>query len=150
MNEFFNQVQIMMGDTIYHVIFCSDEIDDSVFHSLNEGKKIDIGSGYYCHKHAAHSVVGKKHVELYYKNNKLCAVNYDGTGHDGSSGMRIPNKPYKFLKYTLGLQLRDDQLIEQLNYEDMYELEQFMAYRLLVESVADPDDVRTVLYVECV
>ena len=147
MNKYFYQIQLTVDNCIYHVFFDREEIDISIFSTLSEGRRIDIGSAYYCYKHPAHSPVGKTHYEVFYKKNKLFAINDDGSGHDGSSGKYIPNKPYDFLK-NLAIPLRDDHLIEQLDYDKLYKLDQTMSYQLLVESASNTDIVDTVIYID--
>lgn len=43
-------------------------------------------------------VPGQNHVHIYKGNNQICSMNADGSGHDGYTGARIPNKVVKAIK----------------------------------------------------
>jgi hypothetical protein len=74
---------------------------------------ISLGGVYSANVHPANILGIKKHIEVFQKNNKLFAMNYDGTGHDGSKGTRIPNKVADAIRNKLsGFYVPDDQIIE--------------------------------------
>jgi hypothetical protein len=56
----------------------------------------DIGSpltGPYSYKkHQPHNPTGDYHLHVYKKENEIFSINKGGSGHDGYSGTRIPNK----------------------------------------------------------
>ena len=54
----------------------------------------------------------KDHIVIFAnKNQELYAINRDGTGHDGSKGIKVPNKILKFLP-TIGFKPPKDGIIE--------------------------------------
>lgn len=52
-------------------------------------------------RHAAHVEVGQPHIHVYNGPNEIFALNKDGTAHDRSHGVEIPNKVYKALQTRL-------------------------------------------------
>ncbi len=141
------QVQILFEDIVYHIFFDIVDLKFAKFDTLEEGKKIDIKKGYYCYKHPPHIPSGKTHYEVYYKKNKLFALNIDGTSHDGSSGQRIPNVVYDFF-VNMGIPLSSDQIIETIDYEIFFKTEQCMDYMLLKESCHEQESVDTIAFFE--
>jgi hypothetical protein len=51
-------------------------------------------------KDAPHSPLGQYHIHVYRKGDQLFAINADGTAHDQSHGVRIPNKVADALRKT--------------------------------------------------
>lgn len=51
-----------------------------------------IGGTYSADFHAAHTTPGYDHLHVYCKNNMLFAMNINGTAHDQSHGVQIPNR----------------------------------------------------------
>ena len=89
--------------------WCTISIDSEVIHILfeketsivlNEAKTrgTPVGGPYSVLFHKAHSTVGSDHIHGYEKNNQLFALNVDGTAHDQSHGVRIPNRLAKGIK----------------------------------------------------
>lgn len=147
------QIQIIFDDVVYHVFFDRDEFQENPntlsLSTIEEGKRIDIRSGYYCYKHPPHNPTGKTHFEVYYRKNKMFAVNIDGSSHDGSSGTKIPKVVYDFL-IGMGIPLNPDRIIEiwKPDYQVLYTLDRCMGYKILCESKSNPELVETLLYVE--
>lgn len=141
------QVQILFEDIVYHIFFDIVDLKFAKFDTLEEGKKINIGKGYYCFKHPSIYLLGNPHYEIYRKKNKLFAVNVDGSSHDGSSGIRIPNVVYNFL-IDVGIPLEKDQIIELINFDDFYKLEQFIEFKLLKEAYSQPRIADNTVFVE--
>src|SRR5689334_6128643 len=50
--------------------------------------------------------------------NQLYAVNVDGSGHDGSSGQKIPDKHADFYR-TKGYAINPNNILEQLDLDDL-------------------------------
>lgn len=69
-------------------------IDPEELQEINEAKYkgTPLGGSYSVQLHQAHSSVGQKHLHVYSKNNQLFSLNKDGSAHDQSHGVRIPNK----------------------------------------------------------
>lgn len=44
------------------------------------------------------NVPGQSHVHIYEGKNQICSMNADGSGHDGFTGTKIPNKVVKAIK----------------------------------------------------
>lgn len=51
-----------------------------------------LGGAYSYVKHPPHIPDGQYHLHIYKKQNQIFALNFDGTAHDQSHGIRIPNK----------------------------------------------------------
>lgn len=67
-------------------VFATDSFDKT----LLESKCGKIGQ-YTYRIDGAHSEVGFPHIHVLLKGNELFALNIDGSAHDGSHGVRIPN-----------------------------------------------------------
>lgn len=74
---------------VVHIWFDSEELQE-----INEAKYkgTPLSGSYSAQSHQAHSSVGQKHLHVYCKNNQLFSLNKDGSAHDQSHGVRIPNK----------------------------------------------------------
>lgn len=63
----------------------------------------------------------QEHVHVYAKKDgngkELYAVNIDGSGHDGSSGKKIPDKHAEFLRGK-GYDIKEDCILECINYSE--------------------------------
>jgi|APSaa5957512535_1039671.scaffolds.fasta_scaffold29590_1 hypothetical protein len=80
---------------------------------------IPIGGPYAAKYHKAHAPTGKDHLQFYKKQNKLFAMNVDGTGHDGSSGIELPNRIAKGInKVFPDVTLPPNNIIEKLKIAD--------------------------------
>jgi len=73
----------------------ADQVADETLNQLlKEGRRQqDLGKGWSLAWDSAHVPSGKPHAHVYLKGAELYAVNKDGTGHDGSSGLEIHNEP---------------------------------------------------------
>jgi hypothetical protein len=59
------------------------------------------------------SGTGQEHLHIYCRNNQIFALNKDGTAHDKSHGVTIPNKVAKALKTIFpNFNIPDNNLIE--------------------------------------
>ncbi|MDD5300062.1 MAG: hypothetical protein PHD65_06175 [Gallionella sp.] len=67
--------------------------DDQVTIPLNEAKQkgISLGGQYSALRHTVPEP-GKEHIHVYAKGNDIFALNKDGTAHDQSHGVKIPNR----------------------------------------------------------
>lgn len=72
-------------------IFCDDASDRKM---LTEAKQrgVPIGGIYSAIEHPPRVTPGLKHLHIYARNNEIAAINISGTGHDGWTGVRLPNK----------------------------------------------------------
>ncbi len=93
----------MLENFVVHILFSKSESGP-----LLEGKSkyVELGGVYSAQLHQAHTSVGQTHIHVYAKNNKLFALNRDGSAHDRSHGAQIPNKvaqaiTQKFPDFTL-------------------------------------------------
>ncbi len=74
--------------------------DEAGRKDLNEAKHRGTpltGPYSYVHNTARH-YKAQNHIHIYKRGNEICAINRDGTGHDGSHGFKMPNKVVKALK----------------------------------------------------
>ncbi|MFD2235512.1 hypothetical protein [Phaeospirillum tilakii] len=70
------------------------DANETLSRLLNEGRREqDLGRRWSLAWDSAHVPSGKPHVHVYLRGAALYAVNRDGTGHDGSSGLEIHNEP---------------------------------------------------------
>lgn len=60
-----------------------------------------LGGTYSMRQDSPHSTKGQNHIHVYCKNNQLFAINKDGSAHDQSHGVRIPNKVARKLRVQL-------------------------------------------------
>lgn len=66
-------------------------------------------------KHGPHVTPGQQHLHVYKQQDKLFAINWDGSAHDQSHSYRIPNKVYKAIQQEFpDLALPPSQIIESL------------------------------------
>jgi len=93
-----------------HVLFSEGE-----WALLNEGKHraLPLGGQYSAQLHKAHSPVGQDHLHVYAKNKQIFSINKDGSAHDGSHRVRIPNRVADEISRVLpGFTLPPGNLIE--------------------------------------
>ncbi|NOR45425.1 MAG: hypothetical protein GQ534_07545 [Candidatus Delongbacteria bacterium] len=79
-----------------NIILKTEKLDIILTEANSKGKP--IGGTYSAKIHKPHSTVGKKHIHVYSKNNQLFSINIDGSAHDDSHGVKIPNKVVKGMK----------------------------------------------------
>lgn len=79
----------MLENFVVHILFSKSESGP-----LLEGKSkyVELGGVYSAQLHKAHTSVGQTHIHVFAKNNKLFALNQDGSAHDRSHGTQIPSK----------------------------------------------------------
>jgi hypothetical protein len=63
-----------------------------------EGAQYFTDPPYNYRKDTPHSPTGLTHWHCFKKNKQIGVVNINGTGHDGSSGIRLPNRPADFVR----------------------------------------------------
>jgi len=76
----------------YTIHFYVEKAEGGQFLLEAKHKGIPLKGPYSAQPHPAHSPAGQKHIHVFKKNNELFALNVDGTAHDQSHGIRIPNK----------------------------------------------------------
>ncbi|TGK23324.1 hypothetical protein EHQ05_19230 [Leptospira yasudae] len=75
-----------------------------------------LSGTYSASKHSAHTVKGQAHLHVYAKNNEIFAINKDGTAHDASHKIKIPNEVVNAIKKIFpGWTLPANNLIESVN-----------------------------------
>ncbi len=88
----YSQYQFEVGEYVVHLYF---EASGPVFQRLDEGRRkgnIELGGQYSAAKHSGHIPGGKTHLHIFAGQDQIAAANFDGTGHDGYSGTRLPNR----------------------------------------------------------
>ncbi|MCF7802493.1 MAG: hypothetical protein K9N34_10820 [Candidatus Marinimicrobia bacterium] len=84
-----NHITIIIGQ-YYISLYYSSSYEKLITERKYKGTPL-IGL-YSYKKHPPHIPNGQSHLHLYMKNNKLFAINKDGTAHDKSHGITIPKK----------------------------------------------------------
>lgn len=109
-SEKYEWCTIQVGEEIVYILFKTEESM-----TLNEAKNrgLPVGGQYSIQFHGSHSPVGMNHLHAYERNNQLFALNIDGTAHDRSHGVRIPNKLAKAIThYFPNFKIPQDNMIE--------------------------------------
>jgi hypothetical protein len=78
--------------------------EDVLFEGHHRGTP--LGGQYSAALHRAHIQSGQAHLHIFAKRNQLAALNMDGTAHDASHGVRLPNRVVaaiqsKFPQFTI-------------------------------------------------
>lgn len=111
-------------DEYFVRIFISKE-DIKTQRILNEKRqkgKIDLGGPHSARKDPACIPISKKHLHILKGMNQIFAINYDGTGHDGSTGYKISNKLADKMRDTFpDIRIPDNNVIESINICDIDE-----------------------------
>lgn len=81
---------------VVHFYTAEERIITMITEARHRGQP--LAGKYSVQKHPPHTQPGQHHLHLYAKNNHLFAINKDGTAHDQSHGVRIPNKVADELK----------------------------------------------------
>lgn len=101
--------------------------------SLNEARhkgNIHLVGQYSASKHKIQPP-GQDHIHVYMRQNQLFAINFDGTAHDRSHGVEIPNKVYKALASEFpNLKLPSNRVIESIENTPL-------AVRILLQHLCD-------------
>jgi len=90
-------VTILDNEHFIHIYFITDgheELFSLRSRLLHESRTVNLGRGYSSEFHRNNYQQNpdamRDHIHLYFKNNELCAINRDGSGHDGSRGYILP------------------------------------------------------------
>ncbi len=81
-------------------------------------KGTSIGGQYSVQKHSAHIPKTLSHYHVYKRNKKLFSINIDGTAHDRSHRISIPNKVADFLRQN-GVKVPNNNIIECLDPQEI-------------------------------
>src|SRR6266568_2902638 len=109
------------GEHVVH-LYCSD-LDSKVFLLEAQHRGTPLGGAYSAQYHRARTNPGQNHIHVYCKNNELFALNADGTAHDQSHGVQIPNKVAKAIAQKFpNIHLPPENLIECASIEDEAEV----------------------------
>lgn len=73
---------------ILHIYYESAGSDAALLEARHSG--FPLGGPYSARRDRAHTPVDDLHLHIFARNNEIAAINRDGTGHDGSSGIRLP------------------------------------------------------------
>ena len=94
-------------------LYAEEAVTDRLVNEAARGKGEPLGGVYYFRKHAPHVAPGQTHLHVYMTQNELFALNWDGSAHDQSHGVRIPNQVYRALQTRFpALGLPTDRVIE--------------------------------------
>ena len=88
----YDQIVFEVDEYVVHIYF---ETAGPLFRQIDEARQrgeIPLGGQYSANNHAAHVTGGKRHLHFYAGQKEIAAANFDGTGHDGYSGTKLPNK----------------------------------------------------------
>lgn len=89
-------ITIQLNDT-YITLHAVDPIGvRTITEARNRGTP--LGHGYSYRLDPSHIPGGQEHIHLFKRSNQILAVNRDGSGHDNSSGIRMPGRPYDVLR----------------------------------------------------
>ena len=106
---------IKIDTEFIHILFRNNETS-ALFEAKNRGKP--VGGAYSLQFHKKHSQKDKDHIHAYEKNKQLFALNIDGTAHDRSHKVRIPNKLAKGIRNHFPyIILPNDNVIEWASME---------------------------------
>lgn len=83
-------------DFIVHIYATDQEIKKILDEGKQRGTSLD--GPYSATEHPPRTKPGQHHLHVYARGNQLFAINKDGTAHDRSHGVRIPNKVAKALR----------------------------------------------------
>lgn len=101
--------------------FTVDNYDIHILFSKSDGgllvegksKFLSLGGQYSAQLHKAHSNPGQDHIHVYARNDQLFSMNQDGSAHDRSHGIQIPNKVASAITQMLpGFSLPPNNFIE--------------------------------------
>ncbi len=90
-----HHTEILIDDYIVH-FYCLLVDRDLITEAKYKGRPLI--SQYSYRKDQPHYSKGQYHLHIYLKSKKLFAINKDGTAHDNSHGVRIPNKVASAIK----------------------------------------------------
>jgi len=100
-------------------LYCAD-LDAKLLLLEAQRRGVSLGGPYSAQYHTARVLPGQKHVHVYHKNNQLFALNADGTAHDKSHGVSIPNRVAREIQRLFpDIQVPADGIIEGTSAEDV-------------------------------
>lgn len=88
--HYMKKVILEIEEYIVHLYISSNETEFLLTEAKNRG--IPIQGPYSVRQDTKHVPQGQNHLHIYKGQNKFGAINLDGTAHDKSHGVRIPNK----------------------------------------------------------
>lgn len=88
--KFKEYCEVLGGVTVHFYFSESESLTQLLFEARHRGKP--LGGPYSASFHKAHIPAGLDHLHVYVKQNELFAINRDGTAHDRSHGVEIPNR----------------------------------------------------------
>lgn len=98
-----------IDEYIIYILF--DRRESAIFEEAN--RRGTLGGQFSYKLDNQHAPVGQEHIHVYKNENQIFAMNIDGTAHDRSHGIRIPNKVAKGIKQKLpGFKLPANNFIE--------------------------------------
>ena len=111
------------GDAIFEVeefiIHIYFDLDSPLTSKIDEAKHrgdIELGKQYSANKHNGHISGAQKHLHIYAGQTQIASVNVDGSGHDGYSGTRLPNKVVKAIKSKFpDFNIPSNNILESIN-----------------------------------
>ena len=105
-----------VNEYVIHIYF---DFDSPLTQRIEEAKhrgEIELGKQYSANKHSGHIDGGQKHLHIYAGQTKIVAVNADGSGHDGYSGTKLPNKVAKAIRAKFpDFNLPSNNILESIN-----------------------------------
>lgn len=102
-------------DVTYTIHVSSDDPKGSsaIIEAQQRGKP--LRGPYSAQQHAGHTAAGQEHLHVYLKQNQIFSLNKDGTAHDKSHGVRIPNRVADAIRELFpDFDLPEDNLIETI------------------------------------
>lgn len=106
-----------IDDYSIYLYFFYEEVQKGLEPLLEaKNKGVPIGGPYSVFKHKPHCGSGQKHLHIYKKQNQIFALNQDGSAHDQSHRIQIPNKVAKGITtYFPDINLPDNNFIEAVD-----------------------------------
>lgn len=105
-----------VDEYVVHIYF---DIDSPITQQIDEAQhrgNIELGKQYSANKHTGHIDDGQQHLHIYAGQTQIAAVNADGSGHDGYSGTRLPNKVAKAIRAKFpDFNIPSNNILESLN-----------------------------------
>jgi hypothetical protein len=119
-------VSVELSDCWVHLYFYDAPNKPDFFASesklLQESKKQNLGNGYsitFDRNNYSLEDRSKDHLHFFLNGKKLGAINRDGTAHDRSHGVRIPNHVADFIKTSYpDFQIPSNNIIESVDQTD--------------------------------
>lgn len=91
------EIETFKIENYYFIIHdLKESSEEFLVEAQHKGNKL-VGK-YSVLKHQPHNSTGEYHIHVYKKDNEILSINKSGKGHDGYSGVRIPNEVFNALK----------------------------------------------------